>query len=416
MSTSQNEPIIYFKSLSNKKGNKHTVLKIIIYQHAKLKSMNYYVDLFTPETANAFSKSLQDISGFRISRKSYVENQKIGPGDKFICYVVRISRFVGILEVKGNCFVDDEPIFTDENDPFVLRFKVKPVVWLPLEKGIPIRESIIWNKLSFTKNLTKEPKDSNRWAYMVFSSPKLWPKEDCEYLESVLKKQAEKLIDYPFNEDDQKKLRIHRIKVSSKKEVAVSVPDDEDEITEIVTTKETANNIRESLHIQAKLAEIGEKLGMKIWLPSSDRSRVLESWKPKQSNVLLEDLPLVFDGTTLNTIKNIDVLWIKRRSIIRAFEVEDKTSIYSGILRMADLLALQPMLDIKIHIVSPADRRDEVFNQISRPVFSVMEKGPLSELCTYISYNSVYELSKERQLEFMKHTIIDEYSERFEDY
>jgi hypothetical protein len=199
------------------------------------------------------------------------------------------------------------------------------------------------------------------------------------------------------------------------KEVTVSVPDDEEDKTEIVETKDIGNNIRESLRVQAKLAEIGEKLGMKIWIPSSDRSRVLESWKPKQKSVLLEDLPLVFDGTTLNTIKNIDVLWIKRRSIIRAFEVEDKTSIYSGILRMADLLALQPMLDIKIHIVAPADRRDEVFKQISRPVFSVMEKGPLAEICTYISYNSIDDLSKERQLEFMKDTIVDQYTEYFED-
>jgi len=378
--------------------------------------MNYYIDLFTPETAIAFSKSSQDISGFRLSRKTYVENQKIGPGDRFICYVVRIQRFVGVLEVKGSYFVDDKPIFTDEDDPFVLRFKVEPIVWLPIEKGIPIREDLIWNKLSFTKKLTKERKDSARWSYMVFSSPKLWPKEDCEFLEEILKKQAIKLTDYPFNEHDLKNLKTHRIKVSSTKEITVSIPDDEEDNTEIAKSTDDGNTIRESLRVQAKLAEIGEKLGMKIWLPSSDRSRVLESWKPKQNNVLLTDLPLVFDGLTLNTIKNIDVLWIKGRSIIRAFEVEDKTSIYSGILRMADLLALQPMLKIKIHIVSPADRRDEVFNQISRPVFSVMESGALSEICTYISYDSVDELFKEKQLEFMRHTIVDEFSERFKDY
>jgi hypothetical protein len=199
------------------------------------------------------------------------------------------------------------------------------------------------------------------------------------------------------------------------KEVTVSVPDDDENKDEVVKTKDIGNNIRESLLVQAKLAEIGEKLGMKIWLPNSDRSRVLENWKPEKDKVLLEDLPLVFDGTTLNTIKNIDVLWIKRRSIIRAFEVEDKTSIYSGILRMADLLSLQPMLDIKIHIVAPDDRRGEVFNQISRPVFSVMEKGPLSEFCSYISYNSVYEPSKEKQLEYMKDNIVDQFTEYFED-
>jgi len=78
---------------------------------------------------------------------------------------------------------------------------------------------------------------------------------------------------------------------------------------------------------------------------------------------------------------------------------------------MADLLSLQPMLDIKIHIVAPTERRDAVFQQLTRPVFAVMEKGPLAELCSYISYDSVQELSKEKRLEHMTDTILDEYSE-----
>ncbi|MDD5111583.1 MAG: EVE domain-containing protein [Candidatus Altiarchaeota archaeon] len=107
--------------------------------------MNYYIDLFSPETAIAFEKSDKSISGFRISRKTYVENQKIGPGDKFICYVTRLQRFVGVLEVKSKPFQDAKPIFIDWDDPFVLRFNVEPIVWLPLEKSIPIHSDFIWN-------------------------------------------------------------------------------------------------------------------------------------------------------------------------------------------------------------------------------------------------------------------------------
>jgi hypothetical protein len=44
-------------------------------------------------------------------------------------------------------------------------------------------------------------------------------------------------------------------------------------------------------------------------------------------------------------------------------------------------------------------------------VFAVMEKGPLSELCLYISYDSIYELAKENRLEYMTDSILDEYSE-----
>lgn len=69
---------------------------------------------------------------------------------------------------------------------------------------------------------------------------------------------------------------------------------------------------------------------------------------------------------------------------MRAFEVEHTTSVYSGILRMADLLALQPNMDIRLHIVAPGAKREKVFQEIRRPVFSLLEKGPLAEGCTYL--------------------------------
>jgi len=360
--------------------------------------------LVSPETATAFEKSKRDVSGFRISQKTYVENQKIGPGDKFICYVTRLQRFVGVLEIKSKHFTDDTPIFQEGKDPFVLRFKVEPLVWLPLTKAIPIRQETVWNHLSFTKDL---PNDSNRWTFMVFSSPRFWPKNDCKLLEKLLVDQAKALVEYPFSEEDEKKLKSPKIRLSGKKEVSVSIPDKEaNEQTDISDIGEE----RESIRVQAKLAEIGEKLGLKIWLPRNDRGKVQEFWRPKE-NVLLDELPFSFDDVTLRTIKNIDLLWIRRRTIIRAFEVEGTTSIYSGILRMADLLSLLPNIEINIHLVAPADRRNEVFKQISRPVFAVMEKGPLSELCSYISYDSIYELAKEKRLEYMTDSILDEYSE-----
>jgi len=373
--------------------------------------MNYYIDLFSPETALAFENSSQDISGFRISRKSYVRNKKIGPGDKFICYVTRLQRFIGVLQILSEPFEEKKPIFVKENDPFVLRFKVKPIVWLSLEKSLPIHNDFLWINLSFTKGLDK---DSNKWTYMVFSSPRLWPKDDCIIIEQALLEQSMKQVNYPFSEDDYKKLRTPRIRVSDKREVLVFIPEDEEE-EEIKQQYILEKEKRNSIVVQAKLAEIGETLDCKIWLPLTDRVKVLEHWKPKEGT-LLEELPLVFDEKTLKTIRNIDVLWIRRRSVIRAFEVEDTTSIYSGILRMADLLALQPMLNIKIHIVAPTERRNNVFNQISRPVFADIAGRQLSEVCSYISYDSVFELSNEKKLKHMNDTIIDDYSEYIEDY
>jgi hypothetical protein len=149
---------------------------------------------------------------------------------------------------------------------------------------------------------------------------------------------------------------------------------------------------------------------MRIWIPRNDRAAVVAEWKGDTKSIL-EILPLNYDEVTLKTIEQIDILWLKGRSIVRAFEVEHTTSIYSGILRMADLLALQPNMDIKLHIVAPDERREKVFQELRRPVFSLLERGPLSESCTYLGYESVIELSKEKHLSHLSDSVLDEYAE-----
>lgn len=368
--------------------------------------MNYYINLFSPETARGFSASGRNITGFRIAKRIYIEKKNVSIGDRLICYCTGIQRFIGIFTISSKPFVDDEPLFMEKNDPYVLRFQVEPLVWLPLEHGLPIHAQEIWSKLSFTRNL---PLNSNEWTYMLFSSPRRWPKRDSEFIERKLLEQSRDPIEYPFTEADEKKLKPARVRVDDHTETIVTVPE-ERPLPDPAPGKDIPTPLYESFRMQAKLAEIGETLGYKIWLPRSDRGRVTQYWHPKEGS-LLERLPLVFDETTLRTIQNIDTLWIRRRSVVRAFEVEDTTSIYSGILRMADLLSLQPMLDIKIHIVAPGSRREAVFQQIARPVFAFLEKGPLTEFCTYIAYDSIHKLAREKQLKHMTDTILDEYVE-----
>jgi hypothetical protein len=81
---------------------------------------------------------------------------------------------------------------------------------------------------------------------------------------------------------------------------------------------------------------------------------------------------------------------------------------------MADLLALQPNMDINLHIVAPDERRDKVFQEIQRPVFSLLERRPLAEICTFISYISLSELAKEKHLSHMSDTVLDDYAEEAE--
>lgn len=170
---------------------------------------------------------------------------------------------------------------------------------------------------------------------------------------------------------------------------------------------------RESFHIQGILARIGEKMGFNIWLPKRDRAAILKEWKPSDS-VLLDALPLNYDEATIRTIEQIDVIWLKKRAIVRAFEVEHTTAVYSGLLRMADLLALQPNMDINLHIVAPQARREKVFQEIQRPVFSLLDRAPLSECCTFISYDKLEQLAKEKHLGHLSDSVLDEYCEEAE--
>lgn len=183
------------------------------------------------------------------------------------------------------------------------------------------------------------------------------------------------------------------------------------EISEIANpnSEEEKKEIEESKIIQAELARIGETWGYKIWIPIPDRERVMKLWTPKEGT-LLNDLPGSYSEGILRIVKYIDVLWVDKNimSIIRAFEVEATTSIYSGLLRMSDLLKLYPNFSIKIHIVAPSKRKDKVFTELLRPTFEHL-RSP----CLYTSFESVLKLSKDEKLRYLqKDLTLDElYSE-----
>ncbi|MCC8403867.1 hypothetical protein LJ655_18555 [Paraburkholderia sp. MMS20-SJTN17] len=364
--------------------------------------MAYFVNLFSPETHRAFTNSDRTATGFSASRLSTA--QRIQTADVFVCYLTVVSRWCGLLEVVDGPYRDDTPIFFPSDDPYVIRFHVRPLVWLAVENSIPVHEPAIWEQLSFTRNLEH---GSLAWVGRVRASLARLADEDGQVLTDVLNMQAVEQRVFELDDASKRKIETHRVNRADKV-VTVSVPEkqDESETSDLVPTHE----VRESHQIQALLAGIGAQMGMAVWIPPNDRTSVLAE-RPDVRVALLERLPLNYDTTTLRTIEQIDVLWIRGRYIVRAFEVEHTTSVYSGILRMADLLALQPNVDIKLHIVAPLERRDKVLQEIRRPVFSLLEKGPLAESCTYISYDSLRELASQKHLAHFSDSVLDEYAE-----
>lgn len=371
--------------------------------------MKYHLDVCTPETWQAFTSAGATCAGFR-ARHLRLANERVKPGDVFLCYMTRLSRWCGVLEVESEPFYDETPTF-DTDDPYPVRFNVKPVVILDAESAVPIRDPQVWQGLTITNHLEQ---GDHYWTGFFRQSLNTFEDEDGRFLADLLQKQQSNPKAHPFTDQDRRRLKQRQRVRTLTGEVEIHIPDDD-----LSDDTETAENDQrrkpqESIQYQAKVAQIGIQMGFHVWIPRSDKARVTELIPTEGQNKILNALPLNFDDATIGTIENIDVLWLQRRAVTRAFEIEHTTAVYSGLLRMADLLALQPNINIRLHIVAPTSRREKVLHEIRRPIFALLDRGPLSDQCTFVSYDSIDSLAEIPHLPHMSHTIIEEYAESAE--
>ena len=115
--------------------------------------------------------------------------------------------------------------------------------------------------------------------------------------------------------------------------------------------------VRAHTEIQWLLLTLGSGMGLDVWVARNDRGGSFDGRRFADLPRLLDRLPRQFDDVTHRTIELIDVLWLRGTAIVAAFEIESTTAIYSGLLRMADLLAMQPNVDIPLYLVAPDERR-----------------------------------------------------------
>jgi hypothetical protein len=155
-------------------------------------------------------------------------------------------------------------------------------------------------------------------------------------------------------------------------------------IKEQTDEREVAPNTdRAHVKVQSGLIELGRAEGCSVWVPPNDRN--LSYHRESFSSATLERLPnFGFDENTRRIVQNIDVLWLTRNVIHRAFEVESTTSIYSGLLRLNDLALAQPNNQIRLFVVAATTRREKVFNQLIRPSFRA-----LADQCEFLSFETI---------------------------
>jgi hypothetical protein len=156
------------------------------------------------------------------------------------------------------------------------------------------------------------------------------------------------------------------------------------------SVEEFESKEEESLHIQGEsvLVKLGKVTGCSVCIASNDRNRIFHG-RPLGEDCLKSLPNLGLNEEAVRRISLIDVIWLAKNSPVCAFEVESTTSIYSGLLRMSDLLSVVPSLKISLYIVAPKNRQDRVRAELTRPTF---QKIGLNEYCRFISMEDLQDL------------------------
>jgi len=145
----------------------------------------------------------------------------------------------------------------------------------------------------------------------------------------------------------------------------------------------------EKIHtkIQYLLIKIGKFKGYDVWVAKNDLNKEYNG--EKFNSLCLNELPKFTNPEVLDIAQYVDVIWFKRKTTypITFFEIETTTSIYSGLLRLNDIIIDFPIE--KAYIVSSKDRKKLFESQIKRKTF--ISSG-LNDVCQFKTYEEIEEL------------------------
>lgn len=137
----------------------------------------YYLALFNEETWNEFLDNGSSIYGTNLNKQRRMET--INVGDFLICYVTKLSRFVGLLKINSKAYLDNSRIW--KNDIYPVRTSVHPIYVLKVDNGIPISE--LKEDLEIFTNL----KNSKGWGGFFINSLNTFKEHDAEIIINKLK-------------------------------------------------------------------------------------------------------------------------------------------------------------------------------------------------------------------------------------
>jgi hypothetical protein len=364
----------------------------------------FFTDVFTIETWEQAKARGFEVSGFpppTPARGGYFKStfERVKIGDVLLCYVkAPAKRWVGALRVESAWYLDDADRVWGVDDEgrarFPARFRVSPILTRDVEFGIPVEETV--GVLSCL--------DERTWSGLFRRSLTPVPEEDGTRLLRLLEL-----------ERDATPVRIPRKRVRPTVRRSLdshaSTADGDRADSQEAVEREGEQSPRPHLELLIKLIKLGKTLGCDVWVASDERGKSLGEFVVAD-HVLHEFPSIGLDPESRELVRTIDVLWIRGRGVAAAFEIETTTQIFSGILRMSDLVALQPNTSIDLYIVAPSERAKRVREQIARPTFEAFDP-PLRKKCRYLSDSNLERLSDAdpRLLRNLPPTVVRDYAE-----
>lgn len=147
-----------------------------------VETRNYWLTIFSVTTWQEFLDHGARVAGYSEIRWTTV--QRIKQGDYLICYLTQVSRWIAVLEVISDPYLDQTTIW--KGRAFPCRVAVKTIASLTVETGIPALD--IKDKLSVFQKLNRP----QSWGALFKTSPHQWSNSDGEVvLNAILKAKAD---------------------------------------------------------------------------------------------------------------------------------------------------------------------------------------------------------------------------------
>lgn len=262
--------------------------------------------------------------------------------------------------------------------------EVSPALSRELWKNLRGGETAGWDLIQFIANPREIDLPFGKFCQVVGYKPGYQPRGFSRVEDEKLKRFYERYDD--LYEILIRLRRGDRVREISELATPENLPSRDEEIKG-PSKEPPERELSEHLRMQWLLLKMGRQAGEKVWAPRSDQQRIAQEYNFRE----FEETFAAGLNAQVTYVENIDVVWKEQFRIDAAFEIENSTSIYSGLLRFADLTMVAPNTLYPLFIVAPAERRQRVREQLARPSFRHLG---IHEKVRYLSYENVNEIDR----------------------